>query len=177
MNYISLKYARLKTNTLKLMINSFANGHIDLVKEFHRKYGDELFEFVPSIGHRGNHERLIFYAFKGNHESVIEFYLKSGAAKPLSNREIYQIGKNAAKLKNFKNFINNRLPIYQEFLPLEKVIEEIRSNITQSYNLELIDEYLNEYPEDFKYIVNKCSTSPKGKQLRRHLQLKELISE
>jgi len=177
MNYISLKYGKLKTNTLKLMINSFANGHIDLVKEFHRKYGNELFEFVPNIGRRGNHERLIFYAFKGSHEEVIEFYLTCDQVKPLSPSEIYQIGKSSARIGKFKDFIQNRSALYQEFLPLKSVIEFIRSNITQSYNLELIDEYLNEYPEDFKFIVDKCSSTPKGKQLRRHLQLKQLISE
>jgi predicted nucleic acid-binding Zn finger protein len=58
---------------------------------------------------------------------------------------------------------------------LEGCIEVIKSNITQSYDLQLIDEYLERYPEDFNSILDKCSSSARGIQLRRHLQLKQLI--
>jgi hypothetical protein len=167
----------MKASTIKLMINSFANGNLQLVKDFHCQYGDSIFEHIPRLGNRGSHNRLIFYAFKGNHIEVIEYYLKQKCVKPLSSREIYLIAKSVAKPGRFVEFIENRSVAYKNFLPLENCIEEIKSNITQSYNLELIDEYLEKYPEDFNSILNKCSTTARGLQLKRHLQLKQLINE
>jgi prenyltransferase beta subunit len=167
----------MKANTIKLMINSFANGHLELVKDFHRQYGDNLFDHIPHLGSRGTHHRLIFYAFKGNHKEVIEYYLKQNCVKPLSESEIYAISKNVAKPGKFIEFIENRSELYKTFLPLERCIEVIKSNITQSYDLQLIDEYLERYPEDFNSILDKCSSSARGIQLRRHLQLKQLINE
>ena len=170
-------FYKMKANTIKLMINSFANGHLELVKDFHRQYGDNLFDHIPHLGSRGTHHRLIFYAFKGNHKEVIEYYLKQNCVKPLSESEIYAISKNVAKPGKFIEFIENRSELYKTFLPLERCIEVIKSNITQSYDLQLIDEYLERYPEDFNSILDKCSSSARGIQLRRHLQLKQLINE
>jgi len=167
----------MKANTIKLMINSFASGNLQLVKDFHRQYGDAIFDHIPNLGGRGNHRRLIFYAFKGNHKEVIEYYLKQNCVKSLSLNEIYLIAKNAAKPGKFVEFIENRSEAYMNFLPLEKCIEVIKSKIAQSYNLELIDEYLEKYPEEFNSILNKCSTTARGIQLRRHLQLKQLVNE
>ena len=170
-------FYKMKANTIKLMINSFANGHIQLVKDFHRQHGDNLFEYTPKLGKRGDHQRLIFYAFKGAHQEVIEYYLKQNCVKPLSTREIHLIAKGVAKPGKFIDFIENRSELYKAFLPLEKCIEVIKLNITQSYDLQLIDEYLERYPEDFNSILDKCSSSARGIQLRRHLQLKQLINE
>jgi hypothetical protein len=171
-------FYKVKANTIKLMINSFANGHIELVKEFHSKFGDSIFDYVPSIGRRGYHERLIFYAFKGNHEKVIEYYLKQKCVKPLSSNEIHKITKSVGhNLKKLTGFLENRSKLYQEFLPLENCIDLIEGNIIQSYNLELIDAYLDKYPEDLEKFISKCSSTAKGIQLRRHLQLKQLINE
>ena len=170
-------FYKMKANTIKLMINSFANGHLELVKDFHRQYGDNLFEHIPHLGRRGNHHRLIFYSFKGFHQEVIEYYLKQNCVKPLSESEIYAISKNVAKPGKFIEFIENRSELYKTFLPLERCIEVIKSNITQSYDLQLIDEYLERYPEDFNSILDKCSSSARGIQLRRHLQLKQLVNE
>lgn len=170
-------FYKMKANTIKLMINSFANGNIELVKEFHVKLGDIIFDHIPSLGKRGYHQRLIFYAFKGNHKEVIDYYLKQKCVKPLSSSEIYKISRSVAKPGKFVDFIENRSKLYQEFLPLEKCIESIKSYITQSYNLELIDEYLERYPQDFNSLLENCSASAKGIQLRRHLQLKQLVNE
>lgn len=166
---------KMKSNTIKLMINSFANGNIQLVKDFHIQYGDGIFDYIPILGKKGTHTRLIFYAFKRHHLEVIEYYLKQNCVKPLSQSEIRLIAKNAAKPGKFIDFIENRSESYINFLPLEKCIETIKSNITLSYNLELIDEYLERYPEDFNSILEKCSTTARGIQLRRHLQLKQLV--
>ena len=160
----------------KLMINSFANGNLQLVKDLHRRYGDTIFDHIPSFG-RGKHNRLIFYSFKGHHLEVIEYYLKQNCVKPLSINEIYLIAKSASKPGKFVEFIENRSESYKNFLPLEKCIDMIKSNITQFYNLELIDEYLERYPEDFNSILEKCSNNARGTQLRRHLQLKKLVNE
>jgi len=170
-------FYKMKANTIKLMINSFASGNLQLVKDFHRQYGDAIFDHIPNLGGRGNHLRLIFYAFKGNHKEVIEYYLKQNCVKSLSLNEIYLIAKNATKPGKFVEFIENRSEAYMNFLPLEKCIEVIKSKIAQSYNLELIDEYLEKYPEEFNSILNKCSTTARGIQLRRHLQLKQLVNE
>lgn len=167
----------MKANIIKLMINSFANGNLQLVKDFHRQYGDGIFDHIPNLGNRGYHQRLIFYAFKGNHHEVIEYYLNQNCVKPLSPGEIRLITKSVAKPGKFVDFIENRSELYKSFLPLEKCIGEIKSNITQSYDLQLIDEYLEKYPEEFNSILEKCSTSSRGIQLRRHLQLKQLINE
>lgn len=170
-------FYKMKANTIKLMINSFANGHIQLVKDFHRQYGEAIFDHIPNLGNRGNHHRLIFYAFKGHHLEVIEYYLQQNCVKPLSQNEIQLIAKSAAKPGKFVEFIENRSEAYKNFLPLEKCIETIKSHITQSYNLELIDEYLEKYPEEFNSILKNCSTTARGIQLRRHLQLKQLVNE
>jgi len=167
---------KMKANTIKLMINSFANGHLELVKDFHRKFGDNVFQYVPDVK-RGYHQRLIFYAFKNGHNDVIEYYLNQSCAKPLQSNERYQIAKSAAKPGRFIDFIENRSDKYKEFLPLENCIDVIKSNITQSYNIELIDEYLEKYPDDINSLIDKCSNSSKGIQLRRHLQLKQLVNE
>jgi len=167
----------MKANTIKLMINSFANGHLELVKDFHRQYGDSIFDHIPHLGNRGNHHRLIFYAFKGHHLEVIDYYLKQNCVIPLSINEVRLIGKSAAIPGKFVEFIENRSEAYKNFLPLEKCIETIKSHITQSYNLELIDEYLDKYPQDFSSILKNCSTTARGIQLRRHLQLKQLVNE
>jgi hypothetical protein len=170
-------FYKMKANTIKLMINSFANGNILLVKDFHRQYGNDLFEHIPRLGNRGNHHRLIFYAFKGNHKEIIEYYLKQNCTKPLSSHEIRLISKNVARPGRFVDFIENRSEAYQNFLPLEKCLPLIKSDITQTYNLELIDEYLERYPEEFDSLLKNCSSSARGIQLRRHLQLKQLINE
>jgi hypothetical protein len=167
---------RMKANTIKLMINSFANGNLELVKQFRFQYGNDVFEYVPQV-RRGYHHRLIFYAFKNGHSDIIEYYLSLESPKPLSVSEIHLIAKSAAKPGKFVNFIENRSEKYKQFLPLEKAIEVIKSNITQSYDLELIDEYLEKYPEEFNSILEKCSSSARGIQLRRHLQLKQLVNE
>ena len=148
-----------------------------MVKDFHRQYGEAIFDHIPNLGNRGNHHRLIFYAFKGHHLEVIEYYLQQNCVKPLSQNEIQLIAKSAAKPGKFVEFIENRSELYKAFLPLEKCIEVIKLNITQSYNLQLIDEYLERYPEDFNSILDKCSSSARGIQLRRHLQLKQLVNE
>jgi len=171
-------FYRIKANTIKLMINSFANGDIDLVKEFHSKYGDSIFDYVPRLGSRGYHQRLIFYAFKGNHKEVIEYYLKQKCVKPLDESEIRNIIKKVShNLKKLIEFQENRSETYQKFLPLENCVDLIKSNIVQSYNLELIDFYLDRYPQDINSILDKCSSTSKGIQLRRHLQLKQLVDE
>ena len=170
-----MKY-NLKANTIKLMINSFANGNLELVKQFHAQYGNELFEYVPAI-RRGNFERLIMYSFKGCYWDVIDYYLSQPGSIPPKGREIYIICRGAAKPGRFKHFISNRSELYKKALPTENVIEQINGLVCQSYNLDLIDEYLETYPQYFESLLKQCSTTAKGKQLRRHLQLKQLVNE
>ena len=115
-----MKYG-MKANTIKLMINAFANGDLELVKQFRFQYGNEVFEYVPKV-RKGYHQRLIFYSFKNSHSDIIEYYLSQETSKPLAPGEIYSIAKSAAKPGKFVDFIENRSEKYKEFLPLERAI-------------------------------------------------------
>lgn len=169
-------FYKMKANTIKLMINSFANGNLELVKQFHLQYGKEVFEYVPELKNT-YHKRLIFYSFKGCHLDVIDYYLSLPNPTPPSEVEIGLICRSLAKPGKLNKFLEERSELYKSILPDEKVIEKIKYYVAQSYNLELIDEYLEKYPNEINSLLKGCSSSSKGTQLRRHLQLKQLINE
>ena len=167
---------QMKSNIVKLMINSFANGNLELIKQFHFKYGQEIFEYIPKLK-GGKHRRLIFYAFKGCHLDIIDYYLSLPNNIPPRDYEISLICRSLAKPGKFNKFLEERSELYRKVISDKEIIEKLKYYVTQSYNLELVDEYLEKYPDQFEGMIKGCPSSGKGTQLRRHLQLKHLINE
>jgi hypothetical protein len=58
---------------------------------------------------------------------------------------------------------------------VQKLNSYVSSYVVSSYDIELIDQFLEIYPERLPEILKNCSTSAKGTQLRRHLQLRQLV--
>lgn len=161
----------IKANTRKLILNSFANGELDLVMQFRAKFGDKLFEHsFPG------HQRLIFYSIKNGHFNIVNKYLET--SKPtISTHEIRQITSHIAHPRRFKNWITeyNGNEKLQSLIPFDLLFGPLTQHIVGSYDINLIDDFLELYPEKFSYVVSQTSGSSKGIQLRRHLKLRELL--
>ena len=165
---------KLKANTVKLMINSFANGELELVRKFHAQYGDTLFNYVPRIK-SGNYHRLIFYAFKNGHFNIINFYLSLPNSK-VSESEVRGFAEHIAHRENFyklKEYESNEL--LKAHITQDYLFNQVSIFVTRSYDIDLIDQFLDKFPDKFEDILKQCSTSSKGIQLRRHLQLRQLV--
>ena len=167
---------RLKANTVKLMINSFANGDLELVRKFFFQYGKEVFDYTPRIK-SGNFSRLIFYSFKNGHFEVINFYLSVIPEAKISDGEIRAIANHIAHRDRFSNWFS-----YYEYseslkskINSDLIFSYISSYVISSYDIELIDQFLDRFPDKFQDVVKQCSTSAKGIQLKRHLKLRELL--
>jgi hypothetical protein len=167
---------KLKANTVKLLINSFANGNLELVKNFYHLYGKEVFDYVPRVK-RGNYSRLIFYAFRNGHFDVINFYLNTIPNAQISDSDIRTIAEGMAHRDRFLKWTteystNEKL---SSAVNVQKLNSYVSSYVVSSYDIELIDQFLEIYPERLPEILKNCSTSAKGTQLRRHLQLRQLV--
>jgi hypothetical protein len=167
---------KLKANTVKLMINSFANGDLRLVKQFHAEYGNLIFDFVPRIK-SGNFHRLIFYSLKNGHFDVINFYLSVFPTAKIGEDEIRIICDNIAHksrfLKWFEGYeLSKKL---QSKIDYDILVKWVSYCVVSRYDLELIDQFLDKFPDKFQVVISSCGTSAKAIQLRRHLQLKQLV--
>ncbi len=161
----------IKANTRKLILNSFANGELGLVMKFRAQFGNKLFEHnFPG------HQRLIFYSIKNGHFNIINEYLDT--SNPIiSADEIRQVTRHIAHPRRFKNWIteyniNKKL---QSLIPFDSLFGSLTQHIIGSYDINLIDDFLELYPDKFSYVVSQTSGSAKGIQLRRHLKLRELL--
>jgi len=169
-------YNRGKTNTIKYIINSFANGEIDRIKDIVNKQGEDIFELIPKLN-SGNYSRLAVYPIKNGHFEAFRLYLNSSNPKPLSRSELYLITKHNSSKKRFKSWIENykKYTDVQSFIEFETIFPMFLNSIISTYNEELIEEFLEMYPENYNFIVDKINTSNKGIQLKRNLKLKYLL--
>jgi len=167
---------KLKANTVKLMINSFANGELELVKKFYAQYSKEVFDYVPQIK-RGNFHRLIFYAFKNGHFDIINFYLSIVPEANISDSEVRAIANNVAHRDRFSKWFEyyESSEVLQSKIKYDLIFGYISSYVVGSYDIDLIDQFLDKFPDKFESILKQCSSSSKGIQLRRHLQLRQLV--
>lgn len=164
----------MNANAKKLLLNSFANGNLEIVKTFHSKYGNSIFDSRENFS---NNQRLIFYAIKNGHFNIVDYWVDKTKNGILSSREVSLIMRHISHSKIFdiwlnKYYSNEKI---QSILPISSIKFEMSTYITMRYDLDLIDSYLTKFPEQFNNIMENCGTSDKGKQLKRHLKLKTLI--
>ena len=165
-------YQLTNANTKKFIINSFANGDMDRVKELHAKHGKEVFEFAA----RGA-ERAIFYSFKNCHFDVMSYYISFDYAKPLSGQEMSQVGVHISGNTRFVKFLDGyqNTPGIERFVDLEYIKPVLIRRFVGDRNDNMIDFFISRFPESLNEFIKQCGNSPKGKQLKRELQLKELF--
>lgn len=169
-------FYREKSNTIKLIINSFANGDVGYIKQFVSKYGEEIFEYTPKMKN-GNYNRLAFYMIKNGHFDAFKLYLKSSKPIHLSNSELWLIAKHNSSKKRFKPWMDNYLknPEIQEFIKFESIHPLFLRGVIASYDPDLIDQFLELYPNTYDTIVNSINHTNRGTQLKRHLKLSNLL--
>lgn len=162
----------LKANTRKLMINSFANGELDLVRKFYAKYGNDIFEKAFH-----GHQRLVFYALKNGHFNIIKLYIDLVNGANFSTHEIHMVSREIASAKRFKKWLDgyDAFEYKSRIIAPELLATTITTHIVGTYDIELIDQFLERYPNKFNELVKSIGTSAKGTQLRRHLKLRELL--
>ena len=68
----------ISNNERKYIIDSFANGNLDRIKELYSQYGDKIFTLkVTSNGYRVGRENdgfSLFYSLKHGHFFILEYY-------------------------------------------------------------------------------------------------------
>lgn len=167
----------LSANTEKLIINSFANGELDRVMELHAKIGKPIFDFIPRSR---TDRRVIFFAFKHGHFNIVKYYISYSYATPLSKSEVSDVASNISgtKLVKWLNGYNTLLkenPKLEEFIKFEDMSSRIMSRLVGSRNENMIDFFISRFPETLLEFIELCGNTPKGRQLKRELQLKELF--
>ncbi len=69
----------------------------------------------------------------------------------------------------------NQITEHDLLLENKELLEKLEENFSL---LRILNHYkLRKYPQDFSSILKNCSTTARGIQLRRHLQLKQLVNE
>ena len=164
------------------MINAFANGELDKVMGFYYQHGSEVFDFVPRI--KGGHfDRLIYYAFKNCHYNVINFYLSILPEAKITDDDVRALAKGIAHRDKFAGWFNESIDCLQvdtnkllkSKIKPDVIFNYISSYVIRTYDIDLIDQFLDKFPDKFESILSQCAKSASGVQLRRHLQLKQLV--
>lgn len=167
---------RQKANKIKLIMNSFSNGDISLIKQFINNHGNNIFDYVPSMKN-GNYNRMIFYTIKNGHFDAFKLYLSTPNPTPFSRSELSLIARHNSHKRRFRNWMDNYFENsdIQSFMKIEDILPYFVSNIISTYDYDLIDELLEMYPEKITSIIEAIGTSAKGLQLKRHLKLKAIL--
>lgn len=170
---------KLNANKSKLLINSFANGDLDRVMQFHRQFGNEIFEFSHTTKNRGRTSRAISYSLKNGHFNIIDFYLKSmSSVFKFTNSEIRSA---TMRLVHSDEYFNSWIDGYNLLDNRDVVIDSnylFSSIIGQLVNRNkyyLIDSYIERYPESLHDFITLCGNNAKGIQLKRELLLRQIL--
>lgn len=166
---------KLKSSVVKLMINSFSNGNIELVKEFYNKYGVDVFNYTPNLK-RGNYNRLIIYAIKHGHFDIVQYYLEIVGLMSISSREIDIISRHVSSKNRINNWYNNYIlhssnKKILDFIEIDKFLRTICLYTVQTYDLSSINNFIDLFPHYRNCMLESCSSSARGLQIRRHLLL------
>lgn len=160
----------------KVIIADFSQGNLEGVKSAHTKHKDQIFEYVPKQK-KSHFERLIFYSFLNSQFDVIKYYLEN-VDNPieLSLREVYILAKKLSTNKRFVKWIfflkmNKEV---ERLIKFENFFETLKSKLTDTYDYESIELFIQMFPEEVDDMIKKCSKTPKGIQLKRHLTLTKI---
>ena len=168
---------RLPFKYQKLYLSYFSQGDLEKVILLHESIGDDIFEYKPEK--RGStFERLIYYSFINSQFNVIEYYLNNSKSPvKLTGRELYRLSTKISSKQRFliwidffeKNQNLNKLMEYQ------LLIQYLKRSLSNHYDYESIDKFIELFPNELDDLITLCSETKKGKQLKRHLQITNIL--
>lgn len=169
---------KLNANKSKLLINSFANGDLGRVMQFHHQFGNEVFEFSHRTGKGGTTNRSISYALKNGHFNIIDFYLKSIKNPKFTQSEIRSAIMRLVHSDEYFNFWidgYNLLDNKDDVIDSNYLFSSIIEQLVYRNKYYLIDNYIERYPESLHDFINLCGNNAKGIQLKRELLLRQIL--
>jgi hypothetical protein len=160
----------------KLLLSYFSCGNLKELKSKYSTY-DNIFDHVPRKGNSIFY-RLVFYAFLNSQFEIIEWYLDiSESPARLSSREVYVLSHKISSKNRFINWIDkcNKDERLKEFVNYELLIESLKNIMVRNYNYDSIEKFIEVFPDEIENLVKMCSSTQKGKQLKRHIKLMQIV--